>query len=547
MLSDPFLQLPTKDTVTVVWFTEWAGSQHYVTYGTNLEHSCVATTKKMTRLREDQKSHRDQVYNAPTPRNIWRHEALVSGLTSGVRLPYQAFSFNQNQKYQSRVFTLAPKPEPGTPLKILLTSDHQLMPLTAANLQKVRETLGQIDGIFLAGDLVNISDRASEWFDDTRGGAFFPCLQGRGNYALTKNNQTTVYHGGELIQHTPLFTALGNHEVMGSYAENKDLNQQFSDAKPRNFALNHYESLAHSINPENDPVIKQAWLLANSFNTDTYEEIFTLPQSIPGGKKYYSLTFGDIWLGVLYVTNIWRSPLLDPNIRGRYQESTDSLNDPQQWGYGQHIFEPITPESDQYIWLKTQLTTPEFQQAKYKIIMFHHPPHTLGGNIVPPYTNPIPKIEYDSLGKIKSINYEYPPEQDYIIRHLIPLLEEAKIQLVFFGHSHLWNRFTSDLGMHFLESSNVGNSYGGHVGANHRPIPENSPYAATGDPNGLEPIIPNIAPLTDPTGQPLAYIASNDITVFSILDTGVGSVSSYRFDTREPNTPAIKFDEFRLI
>ncbi|CCQ60429.1 hypothetical protein CWATWH0401_3766 [Crocosphaera watsonii WH 0401] len=26
---------------------------------------------------------------------------------------------------------------------------------------------------FFAGDLVNIPDRASEWFDDKRGGAFF--------------------------------------------------------------------------------------------------------------------------------------------------------------------------------------------------------------------------------------------------------------------------------------------------------------------------------------------------------------------------------------
>lgn len=66
MLSDPFLQLPTKDTVSVVWFTEWAGSQHYVTYGTNLEHSARATTKKMTRLREDQKSHREEIYTYPT-------------------------------------------------------------------------------------------------------------------------------------------------------------------------------------------------------------------------------------------------------------------------------------------------------------------------------------------------------------------------------------------------------------------------------------------------------------------------------------------------
>ena len=50
--------------------------------------------------------------------------------------------------------------------------------MVAANLQKVVETIGKIDAVFFAGDLVNIPERASEWFDDKRGGAFFPCLQG---------------------------------------------------------------------------------------------------------------------------------------------------------------------------------------------------------------------------------------------------------------------------------------------------------------------------------------------------------------------------------
>ena len=103
--------------------------------------------------------------------------------------------------------------------------------------------------------------------------------------------------------------------------------------------------------------------------------------------------------------------------------------------------------------------------------------------------------------------------------------------------------------MHFLESSNVGNSYGAHLGDNKRPIPTYSPrnYAEIGDPNGLNPIMPSIAPVTDKSGKPLPYIASNDITVFSILETQTGTVSSYRYDTRKPNSSAIKFDEFKLI
>ena len=220
----------------------------------------------------------------------------------------------------------------------------------------------------------------------------------------------------------------------------------------------------------------------------------------------------------------------------------------QSWGYGQHIFEPIAKGSPQYEWLKRELQSEAFQQAKYKIVMFHHPPHTLGGNIVPPYTNPQPK-EYYTAGKLQSRYYDYPQEEDYIIRDLIPLLESAGVQLVYYGHSHLWNRFKSDSGMHFLESSNVGNSYGAHLGDNPREIPTYSPqnFAATGNPNGLPPIVPNIAPLTDDSGQPLPYIASNDITVFSIFDTATGSVSSYRYNTRQPNSPVVEFDRFKLV
>ncbi len=95
--------------------------------------------------------------------------------------------------------------------------------------------------------------------------------------------------------------------------------------------------------------------------------------------------------------------------------------------------------------------------------MFHHPPHTLGGNIVPPYTDPVPTIERYATGKVTSVRYDYPQENDYIIRDLIPLLESAKVNLVFYGHSHLWNRFLSPKGMNFLESSNVGNSYAAYL------------------------------------------------------------------------------------
>jgi predicted transcriptional regulator YdeE len=43
--------------------------------------------------------------------------------------------------------------------------------MTAANLQKVVETVERVYGVWFPGDLVNILDCALEWFDDNRGNA----------------------------------------------------------------------------------------------------------------------------------------------------------------------------------------------------------------------------------------------------------------------------------------------------------------------------------------------------------------------------------------
>ncbi|EKQ68118.1 Calcineurin-like phosphoesterase [Leptolyngbyaceae cyanobacterium JSC-12] len=549
LLTDPFLQLPTESSVRVVWFTEFKGTHHTVRYGKGLAQSVQASTTQLYRTREDADSNLANPPTRLTPRPIWRHEAEVPDLAAGKRLPYQVASTREDGAIAtSKPFTLAPKPSPGQALKVLLTSDHQLKPMVAANLQKVAETAGRLDLVLLAGDLVNIPDRASEWFDDANGGAFFPALQGRASYELEKDGVKTRYTGAEILQHTPMYTAIGNHEVMGRYSDTQSLNSQYADAVPRAVAESVYLAKKPFLNPTGDPQLQADWIKNQSFNTDTYEAILSLPTSPTGGKQYYAVTFGDIRLIVLYVTNVWRTPSLAPDARGKYREREQDLNTPENWGYGQHIFEAIAKGSKQYTWLEQELNSPAFQQAKYKIVMFHHPPHSLGENSVPAYTDPIQIIDRDASGAITAIRYEYPQQKDYILRDLVPLLEKAGVQLVFYGHSHLWNRFISPSGMHFLESSNVGNSYGGYLGATKRNVPTTyqEAYPATDNPGGLQPVVPAIAPLLDANGQPQPYIASNDITVFSLFDTGTGTISSYYFDTRKPNSPVVKFDEFRL-
>lgn len=547
LLTDPFLQLPGDSSVQVVWFTEFEGTRHTVRYGKQLEQTAIANTTQLSRSQEDQNSNIPNPPTRPTARPIWRHEAEVTGLPQDERRPYQVTSVRADgATATSEVFTLAAKPAPGRSLKVLLTSDHQLKPMVAANLQKVKETVGAVDLVLVVGDLINVADRASEWFDDAAGGAFFPALQGRARYQMKNGTQHT---GAPIIQHAPMYTAIGNHEVMGRVSTRNSLNEQYGDAVPRSIAEQQYAQQAATVNPTNSSAVRDTWLKNQSFNTDTYEEIFSLPTSPSGDKRYYAVTFGDIRLITLYVTNIWRTPSLGDDARGKYRERQADLNTPENWGFGQHIFEAIAPGSPQYAWLQQELQSPEFQQAKYKIVMFHHPPHSLGENSVPAYTDPVQRVERDAAGAITAIRYEYPPDQDYLLRDVVPLLEKAGVNLVFYGHSHLWNRFVSPSGMHFLETSNVGNSYGAFLGDKQRSIPTNfqETYAATGNPGGLKPMMPTIAPWQNESGQPLPYLASNDITAFSILDTETGTIGSYYFDTRQPNATVVKFDEFSLL
>jgi len=238
LLTDPFLQDPSERGVHVVWMTEFRGFKHVVVYGRALADGelarqpglpwlrfAFAKTRKFSRLREDAGSRvPGRSYVEVTEREVWRHEAKVRGMKPGVRVPYRVVSIlDDGQLVSSEVFTLAAAPPADQPLKILLTSDHQLKNNTPANLQMVEQTVGKVDAVFLAGDLINVPDRASEWFDDERGLGFFPGLQGRTEFAIEDaTGATTVYRGGQLIQHAPLFRRLlGNGRSLGielSYA-----------------------------------------------------------------------------------------------------------------------------------------------------------------------------------------------------------------------------------------------------------------------------------------------------------------------------------------
>ncbi len=554
LLTDPFLQLPTRDGVHVVWFTEFRGHGHHVMVGAGSPRRVEASSHPMSRLAEDGLSHvgaqsgDGSLHERWTPRPIFRHEAHVDGLTPGEREPYfVSSSTGSGDTIESGTFTLAPLPQAGQPLRILLTSDHQLMPLTPANLQKVEETIGRVDAVLMAGDLQNVPDRASEWFDDNRGGAFFPALQGRADRPVSDAPGAKRYRGGALIQHAPLFPVIGNHEVMGRFEPELGLTGMFNDPRPRAAALELHRTLAPAQGPVADRDPEDRWIRDQSFNTITYEEMFTLPTDGPAGERYYALGFGDVFIVGLYGARIWRSPDMDAQTKGRYREAQDDLSEPARWGWGEFIFEDMARGSPQHTWLQEVLKRRSFREAPFKIVMLHQPSHGLGDNSVPAFAHPVQEIERDGAGRIAAVRYSYPLEEDIFVRDVEPLLAEAGVDLVLNGHSHLWARFTGPTGLHFLETSNVGNTYGCFVEGHLRRegVPDGSDYPPTGDPHGYEPVMPSLfAPMTGRDGSDLPCVASDRMTVFSVLDTAAARVESYAYDLGTGDVRL--FDSFAL-
>ncbi|MEM7738857.1 MAG: fibronectin type III domain-containing protein [Deinococcota bacterium] len=588
ILSDPMLQLPEQGSVRVVWYSEAAGSGHEVIYGEDLNRKVSADSVRMSRMFEDEGSQLESELSSLQDRDVWRHEAVVTGLTADTRVPYVVRSMFDGELYQSDEFSLQPLPTTQSDLKILLTSDQQNRAMSPANFQKVIETVGMVDGVFFAGDLVDNPHRASEWFDRNNEvrPAFFPALQGEFQDLFPEHS----YTGGEILQNAWFFGTIGNHETPGRWRpDERTIGQMDGDPQPRWYAEMRYDQLGISQPHEQ-------WVRDNSYEFTAYFEMWEHPSDGPEGESYYAYRLGDVFVISMNVSRVWRN--WNPNIRGKFTEDLENLNNPDEWGFGDMFFADYAPGSTQYAWLQEVMASPEFQNAEYRVLLAHQTMFGLGDNSLPVMANPVVTIEYEEDGArqtlpqfsypvsrefwentiqplvdaeaITYIQYEYPIENDLWQNEIEPLLIENGVQLVHTGHSHVWNRAKVDT-LNYIETSNVGNCFGaGFDGYAERApwarFPEEdawneevdpitsltwdaSDYLRTGDAHGRSPIAPTDfnpmgAWLEDEDSQP--FMCSNDITAFTILDTGTGLVTSYAFDTRDPSSEVVKFDEFSL-
>ena len=396
----------------------------------------------------------------------------------------------------------------------------------------------------------------------------------------------------------PLFGTIGNHEVMGRYTPDEDgysLNGSFNDPQPAWFAEVAYEEVAATVNPTGDADIKAQWIADHSHNQQSFLDIFSFPEDGPAGEDYYAAKFGDVFIISMNVSRIWRSWSVSGANKSKFVEATESLTSPSDWGFGEFLFERFDAESDQYAWLEEVMASDDFRNAKYKVVMAHQGVFGLGDNTLPVLAQPIMQVvQTDATGaeaieeftfpltathwtenvaplleEASEIRYQYPLAQDVWLNDIEPLLLDNDVDLVHIGHSHLWNR--AQVGnLHYLESSNVGNSYGAYyvdtsgeytrdVRASYADFWDDvnsaSPrwditnYPPNGDPQGRVMSFPTVfSPMyAENESYPnLPFVTSNTLSVFSILDTGSGRVQSYVFDPTDLESEVTLFDEFSL-
>jgi hypothetical protein len=613
ILSEPMLTGPGPDSVHVVWYTDEPGDEHFVTFGAALDEVAPATTRRMSRMLEDTQSNLfpdvaaalDLAGSGVGPgrvvdRGVYRHEALVSGLPVGVRTPYFVTSVFGGESFSSEPYSLQPLPPEGHPLKFLITSDQQSQRMSPATFQKLEETVGIIDYVLFPGDFVSTPHRASEWFDRGNEGApaFFPSLQG----FFQELFPASPFKGGRVLQYAPLFGTIGNHESPGVWdPENMNLGAMDNNPRPRWYAEIRYAQKveAGELSPPADPdeaeAFRARWIRDFSFEFTQYLEMWNHPGDGPKGEEYYAIKVGDVFLISMFVNRVWRNP--NPG-RGKFSEAAASLNNPDNWGFGDMFFgERYGVGTEQYAWLVEQLESEAFRNSKYKIVLGHQTPFGAGDNSIPVMAEPIAHISYDDgagrsgqlvttypvtrefweseiqplaeAGIITNIYYTYPRDKDVWFNDIEPLLNAHGVQLYATGHSHLWNRLRSPGGLNMIETAHYGNSFGaGYEDEYYRQTrapwarypgdprggfvvgPDPADYPVSGEPQDrpiLFPTVFNPETVLEGEPRPLPFVDANGrLGVFTVLDTGTGLVRSWVYNYLTNGEPVL-FDEFSLF
>ncbi|TVR48999.1 MAG: hypothetical protein EA425_13270 [Puniceicoccaceae bacterium] len=548
LLAGPLVLWPTEDAVSVVW------------YQRGLSPALDLRTIPAVFAQEAPVQHRLSRLvwaDAGGGVEVFRHEVRLTGLGDGRPRLYALWRSHPRDERVAGPFRLQVAPAPGQGARLLLTSDFQNGPAAALSCRQALRTAGRIDAVLYGGDMVNVPNRAAEWFGPLDDGklSFFQILASSS--------------GAPLLSEAPLFPAIGNHEIMGPSSAASDQNVVFNSPRPE-WAARILRPVDHSkdderVSPHDNEPAREA------FEFETYRELWTPPSHHDPLGRWYFHRFGDLALIVLDTSRIWRPPVIRGETPGKYEEPPALLADPIRWGFGEFPFADLRPGSPQFAWLEKTLAAPAFTEARWKIAMTHHSVFGLGDNTVPVLAHPVMDLHHSAngsprilsidtpieiptwkervaplIGRLTAVRYRYPRERD-MWRPVESLLGAAGVQLVLCGHAHLWNRSVTAHGMHLLETSQAGNTYGAYLLPEHRrtvcPADANDDYPLRGDPHGRRLIPPSLF-----SPQPgLPAVADPDLTVFTLFDSATGDVTSYCAPVNDPEAPARAFDRFSLL
>lgn len=366
------------------------------------------------------------------PVAVWQYIAKLENLTPGETIYYRVCAKDQ----KSDVYDFHTAPEAGSHYRFLQLSD--LQGLATCNEPVYKAGCKHPDFILYSGDTTHVIWQIDQWFginrqdENDRKRAFFPCMQQR--------------NGARLMQYAPIFICPGNHELDNTdvYAK-KDL---YEDEK------------------------NWTWSIFMQMFRPLYPEMGTGAK----GKRWYSADYSD-----MHITSL-------------------SINRLCFWPYdkapGWRMYDPITPDSDQIVWLKNDL---ESSHSRYKWVIQHF--HILNKGKDVQFN--LCDAEIDENG-----NATYP--HDYG-KMLMDIYHDNKVNGVSFGHSHVYERYYHR-GTHYIEAAYFSVCYRGE---------DEKPH-----PSGLLPIV------ADNSRRSFLIVEHNE--------KGLCASGFYEDDTEKP------FDEYTI-
>jgi len=378
----PYLQNPSQDAMTVIWFSETntPGSIKYFEKNTNTE-TALSSNPELASALVYPAWENDTFFDGKAPAPPYRHRVRLTGLK-----PNTLYSYSVEQNGASFSSSFKTAPDKSSPIRLIVYSDSETEPESTgkhtswtdpegkntSRTYPIDQTLGyannlevihdrQPDIIAIAGDLVESGGEQRDWDE------FWKHITG-------SNGEKS------LAGQVPFIAAPGNHE--------------------------YYEG--PSLGRYNQPGSEQA--------IGKYLSYFEFPaNNAPDEKqedRYYRLDYGPVTLISLDVAN----------------------NSPHHSGHDTNFFllgenDPnggsapaFSPDSHQYLWLETQLREAQ-SGSRFTFVMFHHIPYSSG-------PHGWPAGEGDG----------YDTQSGVPVRTLVPLLIRYGVDAIFAGHDEMMER-----------------------------------------------------------------------------------------------------------